>query len=205
MISGEIGRDTETQKSLHFATSDAIGTLADMGGNGFESRTGYSVQNRENPCSDAGFGGFSGGARVARSTRHSTRQCETLAPRKAGSGGLIIAWWVALIFLVAAILHHAEHATATPTTACAQLDTQHQRTRCIIRATFRQHGASAVRVAWCESRLDPRARNGQYRGLFQLGAAERARYGHGRTVLAQARAARRLFNARGWQPWTCKP
>ena len=61
----------------------------------------------------------------------------------------------------------------------------------------------ALAVAWCESRLDPRARNGQYLGTFQMGAAERARFGHGRTVETQARAALRYYRVSGWRPWAC--
>jgi hypothetical protein len=65
----------------------------------------------------------------------------------------------------------------------------------------------ALRVAWCESRLDTRAANGQYRGLFQMGERERRRYGHGSTPRAQAQAARRYFLATGrtWRPWECRP
>lgn len=51
------------------------------------------------------------------------------------------------------------------------------------------------------------ATNGQYRGLFQMGSWERARYGHGNNPWAQARAASRYFFASGadWSPWECKP
>jgi hypothetical protein len=64
----------------------------------------------------------------------------------------------------------------------------------------------ALRVAWCESRLSVNARNGQYRGLFQMGSWERRRYGHGPDARTQARAALRYFNASGrtWRPWTCR-
>lgn len=65
----------------------------------------------------------------------------------------------------------------------------------------------ALRVAWCESRLDTRARNGQYLGLFQMGFSERRRYGHGSDALTQSRAAFKYFVASGkdWSPWSCKP
>ena len=65
----------------------------------------------------------------------------------------------------------------------------------------------ALEVAWCESRFSTTARNGQYLGLFQMGSSERHRYGHGRTVRAQAVAAHRYFVASGkdWSPWECKP
>lgn len=65
----------------------------------------------------------------------------------------------------------------------------------------------ALRVAHCESRYDTDARNGQYLGLFQMGAYERATYGHGATPYDQAIAAYRYFVASGrdWGPWSCKP
>lgn len=69
-----------------------------------------------------------------------------------------------------------------------------------------RHCGPALRVAWCESRLDPRARNGQYLGLFQMGAWERSRFGHGPTAYEQSRAAHRYFVASGrdWSPWSCR-
>lgn len=71
----------------------------------------------------------------------------------------------------------------------------------------KRYGAQALRVAWCESRWNPRARNGQYQGLFQMGSWERSRFGHGPTARAQARAAYRYFvvTGRDWSPWSCKP
>lgn len=61
----------------------------------------------------------------------------------------------------------------------------------------------AIRVATCESRLDPHARNGQYHGIWQMGEWERSRYGHGDTPLEQGLAARRYFDQAGWRPWEC--
>jgi hypothetical protein len=65
----------------------------------------------------------------------------------------------------------------------------------------------ALRVARCESRFRPHARNGQYLGLFQMGSSERRRFGHGATPYAQAKAAHRYFvlSGRDWSPWSCKP
>jgi hypothetical protein len=65
----------------------------------------------------------------------------------------------------------------------------------------------ALRVARCESRFRTNARNGQYRGLFQMGASERRRFGHGLTAIEQSRAAHRYFvlSGRDWSPWSCKP
>jgi hypothetical protein len=64
---------------------------------------------------------------------------------------------------------------------------------------------AAVNVAWCESTLRPWAANGQYRGVFQMGAAERNRYGHGRTAWHQAKAARAYWRKANWRPWVCRP
>ena len=37
----------------------------------------------------------------------------------------------------------------------------------------------AINVAWCESRGKPTARNGQYRGILQMGRREWAKFGKG--------------------------
>ncbi|HSI98631.1 MAG TPA: hypothetical protein VK926_09730 [Gaiellaceae bacterium] len=73
--------------------------------------------------------------------------------------------------------------------------------------TFGRYCRQAVAVAWCESRLDPSAQNGQYLGLFQMGSYARARYGHGPSPHAQAEAAHAYFveSGRNWRPWSCKP
>lgn len=86
---------------------------------------------------------------------------------------------------------------------CALIRQSFTRRECIIRSVFREHGPKAVRVAYCESGLNPRARNGQHRGIFQMGSSERRRFGHGRTVLAQAVAAKRYHDISGWTPWEC--
>ena len=63
----------------------------------------------------------------------------------------------------------------------------------------------ALNVAWCESSLRPWAGLGQYRGMWQMGAAERRRYGHGRGAWKQTRAAKRYWNQSHWRPWQCQP
>lgn len=77
-----------------------------------------------------------------------------------------------------------------------------------IRFVFREYAAQALGVARCESghTMTPRAHNGQYLGMFQMGAHERRTYGHGPTPLEQARAAHRYFVASGrdWSPWACR-
>jgi len=72
---------------------------------------------------------------------------------------------------------------------------------------FGPYCTQAIRVATCESGLDVWARNGQYLGLFQMGAYERATYGDGMGPWNQSRAALRYFRASGysWRPWTCQP
>ena len=71
---------------------------------------------------------------------------------------------------------------------------------------FGSYCEEAVAVAWCESRLNPTAQNGQYRGLFQMGSHERSLFGHGSTAHVQARAAHRYFvrSGRDWSPWACR-
>lgn len=76
-----------------------------------------------------------------------------------------------------------------------------------IRHVFGPYAEQALAVAWCESRFDVNARNGQYLGLMQMGEYARGRYGHGPTALEQARAAYAYFVDAGysWGPWSCKP
>jgi hypothetical protein len=71
---------------------------------------------------------------------------------------------------------------------------------------FGSHCDEAVAVAWCESRLQTTAQNGQYLGLFQMGSYERSLFGHGSTAHDQARAAHRYFvlSGRDWSPWGCR-
>lgn len=73
----------------------------------------------------------------------------------------------------------------------------------MIRQVFGVDGEKAVQVARCESTMRTHAKKGQFLGLFQMGANERADYGHGTDALAQVQAAHALFMDRGWQPWAC--
>lgn len=74
-------------------------------------------------------------------------------------------------------------------------------------SVFGPYCSQAKVVAWCEGKYRPNAKNGQYLGTFQMGTNERSTYGHGSTVLEQARAAYRYFVASGkdWSPWECQP
>jgi hypothetical protein len=73
-------------------------------------------------------------------------------------------------------------------------------------AVFGDDCSSAVEVAWCESRLDTGAQNGQYLGLFQMGSSARRLFGHGPTAHDQAVAAHKYFvvSGRDWSPWSCR-
>lgn len=69
----------------------------------------------------------------------------------------------------------------------------------------------AVRVATCESGLDPANVNGQYRGLFQLGNYHKQRaadMGYTWNQMFEAmpniKVAYNLFLEQGWGPWECK-
>jgi hypothetical protein len=74
-------------------------------------------------------------------------------------------------------------------------------------ATFHDHCEEALAVAWCESRLQTDARNGEYLGLFQMGSLARRLFGHGASARKQSVAAHRYFvsSGRDWSPWSCKP
>ena len=63
-------------------------------------------------------------------------------------------------------------------------------------------GPRAIRVSKCESKLDVNAKQGRYVGLFQMGAWERRKFGHGPDAESQALAAFRYYRAAGWGPWS---
>ena len=87
---------------------------------------------------------------------------------------------------------------------CAIVDAANHDPRVAVRIAFGpKRYPDAIRVASCESRLNPRAKNGQYHGTWQMGARERALYGHGDTPLEQGLAARRYYDQAGWRPWEC--
>ena len=85
------------------------------------------------------------------------------------------------------------------------------RIRAAIHHVFGPYGDQAVRVASCETggTFSIWARNGQYLGLFQMGAFARAHYVHDRYWgwWEQIRSAHRYFVAAGhsWEPWSCRP
>lgn len=78
--------------------------------------------------------------------------------------------------------------------------------RAAICGVFGRYCRQAIDVAWCESRLQTSARNGQYLGMFQMGSSERRLFGHGPTAHAQAVAAHKYFvlSGRDWSPWGCR-
>jgi hypothetical protein len=87
--------------------------------------------------------------------------------------------------------HNAKHAIVGAWCASNRLDRPCPR------------GSQALRVAYCESKYDREARNGQYRGVMQMGSSERARFGHGPDPWSQAKAAHRYYLLSGWWPWEC--
>lgn len=77
----------------------------------------------------------------------------------------------------------------------------------VICRVFGGYCHQALAVSQCESGLRTDAQNGQYLGLFQMGASERHLFGHGPSAAEQVTAAHRYFVASGrdWSPWSCKP
>jgi hypothetical protein len=74
----------------------------------------------------------------------------------------------------------------------------------IICAVFASQCGKALSVAFCESRYDTAATNGQYFGVFQMGWRERARFG-GSSLdpWEQIKAAYAYWRVAGWAPWEC--
>jgi len=70
---------------------------------------------------------------------------------------------------------------------------------------FGPNCATAMKIVNCETggTYTPWSANGQYLGIFQMGSHERAIYGYGNNVWAQAKAAYAYFKAGGYSfgPW----
>lgn len=85
----------------------------------------------------------------------------------------------------------------------------YQQAKSAIYLVFGPYASQALRVAGCETghTYDPRAANGQYKGIFQMGTFARGKYGHGPSWLIQAVDAYEYFvdSGRDWSPWSCKP
>ena len=81
----------------------------------------------------------------------------------------------------------------------------------MIKAVFGNRSGEALRVASCESRYDPNARNGSYVGVFQIHHrthAWRIEKVGGKDLydpLTNVRVAHSLMTDKGWGPWTCSP
>lgn len=74
----------------------------------------------------------------------------------------------------------------------------------VIREVWVEDPEKAISVARCESHFHTWATNGQYRGIFQMGTSERAKYGGSSSdVREQVEAAHRYYLAAGWRPWAC--
>jgi hypothetical protein len=68
---------------------------------------------------------------------------------------------------------------------------------------FGAYCEQAMQIVRCETggTYWPWVSNGQYHGIFQMGSNERAKYGDGSSVWAQAKAAYAYFRDAGWHPW----
>lgn len=73
--------------------------------------------------------------------------------------------------------------------------------------TTTHHAHDAMAVLLCESGGNPRAENGQYLGLFQMGEYERNSTNWGWAIRKQARAAKLYWvrTGRDWDAWACQP
>lgn len=82
-----------------------------------------------------------------------------------------------------------------------------------IRWAFREHSKDvqdqAVRVATCESRLNPSARSrGGHLGLFQMSPrwhSHRPGMPNPFDAVSNAVAAESLYREAGWSQWSCQP
>lgn len=80
---------------------------------------------------------------------------------------------------------------------------------CVLRDVFGQHSTWARNAAWCESSMNPAARNGSHYGLLQIAvnvhAARIARLGYKPVDMLKARpnavVARDIFTEQGTAPW----
>lgn len=110
------------------------------------------------------------------------------------------------LFLIPLLLIALGGATGTASAGHASNYKVAQRAVCHY---FGSYCSQAMEVVKCETggTYSPWAANGQYLGIFQMGSHERATYGHGNNVWAQARAAWNYFSVTGkdWSPWQCKP
>lgn len=128
--------------------------------------------------------------------------------------------WLILVAIAAAIalmfvaLDDARACGSVPPPSpakLAELPTEYPHFYRALRVHFKAHWREAAIVSWKEGSWHWWARNGQFLGTFQMGSSERARFGHGDTLVEQVAAAARYFwqsyRERGlrWVPWECKP
>lgn len=97
--------------------------------------------------------------------------------------------------------------------AQAQQDVDQNGVVGLIYEVFGDAGASAARVAWCESKYDETAFNGVHVGIFQLsGRYHRARAERlgftweqvSTEAYANIVVAHDLYLEQGWGPWSCR-
>jgi hypothetical protein len=106
--------------------------------------------------------------------------------------------------------HHGVELTAEQADAVARWHAQPRTVEQMIRARWAGtgHADRAVRIARCESKLNPRAQNSRSTayGLFQFLNSTWRSTGIAKTSdpQLQVEAAFRLWQQRGWQPWVCR-
>jgi hypothetical protein len=122
---------------------------------------------------------------------------------------------VAIVVVFGSVLSVATVAPATPASAMRRVRVPYPGpgTAPAMEAAVRAHFPArlhrqALNVAWCESRGRASARNGQYKGHFQMGRREWATFGRGGNPFNashNAAAAYRYYKVSGWRPWECRP
>lgn len=170
-------------------------------------------ETSDEPASGRRFQDPAGASHVARSTRRSI-------PRRVTDYAHAPRWL--MLFALAIVLGltldaSIDKATAAPSVQpvrgtvayCKRHAVDKAKRACIIRVVFAPIGmaSKALRVAECESGLDPLARNGQFRGMFQVSAAWRRDVrGFGALPEQQAWHARRVVThpEGGWSHWECR-
>lgn len=113
----------------------------------------------------------------------------------------------------AVAVHHTAHPEAIPVTLSAAVRPGGTVVE-LIREVFAEDPDRAVRIARCESSLNPRAKNptSSAAGLMQLTkvhAARAARLGYtwqqvSTDALANLVVAHDLWSEQGWRPWECR-
>ena len=96
---------------------------------------------------------------------------------------------------------------------CDGLSTERGRVICAISSVFGAHTGAGVRIASCESKLDPRAQGAAgEKGLMQVHPIHRKRveamgYTWEQMTIPAFNlvVAKAIYDEQGWAPWSCQP